>query len=158
MADLTKWTGLGSAIALMDNSAMAARADGYFAPCQSGGADVVIDNSTGLNLYLALDVKLGSAAWPVGGWIEFMLVEALDGTTYDSGSTTVLPGPDNLVATLSTHGNTAALSAQAIQISRAGILIPPARFKLLWRSRAGVTTAATGNSATAYTYSLNQNG
>jgi hypothetical protein len=158
MANESRYTTPTAQTSVADNTALASRANGYYAPAQVSSADVVIDNSTTLHLFMDLELELGAAAWAVGGFFEIYLVEALDGTTYDTGSTTVLPAADNLVAAIGTHGNASALSSQAIQISRNLIVIPPAKFKLLWRNQSGVTTAATGNAMRYRLHSLNLNG
>lgn len=157
MANEARWTAPSVQTILADNTALASRADGFFNIAQVSAADVVIDNSTALHLFIDIELELGAAAWPVGGWFDLWLIEALDGVNYDSGSATVLPGaaPD---AVLLTHGNSAALTSQAIQLSVPRIVIPPARFKLLWRNRSGAATAATGNALRYRSYSMNLNG
>ena len=157
MANLTKWTAPSSQVTLADNTALASRADGYFAVAQESAADVVIDNTSGLHLFMDLELELGAAAWPVGGWFDFWLLPALDGTNYPTGSTTILPANER-AATMGTHGNTSALSSTAIQLAVTGVFIPPALCKVLWRNRSGVTTAASGNALRYRLYSLNQNG
>jgi hypothetical protein len=157
MANETRYTSPTAQILLADNTALASRANGYFSIAQVSAADVVIDNSTTLHLFMNLELELGAAAWAAGGWFDFWIVEALDGTNYDTGSTTILPGagPNGVVGT---HGNASALSSQAIQISIPRIDIPPAKFKVLWRNQSGVSTAATANALRYSLYSLNQNG
>lgn len=158
MANESRYTTPGAQVSLADNTALASRANAYFAVAQVSAADVVIDNSTDKHLFMQLELELGAAAWAVGGFFAFYLLEALDGTNYDTGSATILPAADNLLCTIGTHGNATALSSQAIQISRSLIRIPPAKFKLLWENRSGVTTAASGNALRYSLFSLNLNG
>jgi hypothetical protein len=49
----------GASGSLADNTAMASRALSYYAVAQVSAADVVIDNATNLDQYLAVEVVLG---------------------------------------------------------------------------------------------------
>jgi hypothetical protein len=156
MANLLKWNAYATGVALADNTAMASRADGYFNIAQVTAADVVIDNSTNLNMLMDIQILLGSAVWVASGWLELYTLLSTDGgTTYDSGSSTFLPGPQFMEPPIQISPGAV---TQAVSLTARGIILRPGKTKILWRTKAGVTTASTGNSMTYYVYTPNLNG
>jgi hypothetical protein len=155
MANLLKWNPYGTVVSLADATAMASRADGYYNTAQVAATDVVIDNSTNLNMMMDVLINLGAATWTTTGWLELYLLLAADGTNYDSGSSTYLPSSNNLVASLQISTDT---TSAAKQITARGIILPPGKAKILWRTKAGVTLAASGSTMGYYTYTPNLNG
>jgi hypothetical protein len=156
MTNLLKWTAYATGVALADGTAMASRADGYFNICQVSSTDVVIDNTTNLNMLMDVQIILGSAAFTASGWLELYTLLSTDGgTTYDSGSSTFLPGPQYMEPPLQISPS--ALT-QVTNLTARGIILRPGKTKVLWRTKAGVTLAASGSSMTYYTYTPNLNG
>jgi hypothetical protein len=155
MTSLLKWTAYNTVVNLGDNTCLAARVDGYYNICQVAAADVVIDNGTNLNMMMDVLINLGAATWTTTGWLELYLLLATDGINYDSGSSTYLPSSGNLVASLQISTDT---TSAAKQLTARGIILPPGKAKMLFRTKAGVTLASSGNSMGYYTYTPNLNG
>lgn len=156
MANLLKWNAYATGVALADATAMASRADGYFSIAQVSAADVVIDNTTNLNMLMDIQIILGSAVFVATGWFEIYTLLSTDGgTTYDSGSSTFLPSPAYMEAPIQISPS--ALT-QITNLTCRGIILRPGKTKVLWRTKAGVTLAASGSTMTYYVYSPNLNG
>ena len=144
-----KWiAGSVSGTSLADNTAMASRAAAYYNICQVSAADVVIDNATNLDQYMAVEIVLGSWTPTVTDSIELYVLYTRDGTNYDSGSSSFLPPGNKLwrATLLSTD-----TSAAAKRFVLWGAILPM-KFKVLWRWRGTNSTAASGNSMTVNTY------
>lgn len=141
---------------LMDNTAMASRATAYFNTCQVGGADVEIDNSTGLDTHMSVQITLGSATWVIAGFLELYLMDSLDGTNYPTpAGTTRLMTSSFLWSSSQVSVNT---TAAALVLPSITGIIPPFKFKMQWNWNGGVTTASSGNSAAFRRFRLNSNG
>ena len=144
-----KWiAGAVSATNIADNTAMASRAAAYYAVAQVSAADVVIDNATNLDEYLALTIVLGSWTPTVTDSIEAYLLYAPDGTNYESGSTSFLPPADRLWRSRLLSTDTSAAAKRVVMWGP----ILPFKFKLLWRWRGTNSTASSGNSMVAHTF------
>lgn len=108
-----------------------------------------IDNSTNLYFYMMVELALasitsGSGAPFVGLWL---LIPA-DGSTYETGSTTVDPSkPQHVVFPLKASYT----GAQTVVID--GIPIPPTKFKFLLQNKAGIAFASSGNTLKYTMYS-----
>lgn len=158
MANIAAWQAPESysAANLADNTFLASRADGYYNVCQVGGADVVIDNETDKKLFMAVGSIWGSATWTTTGWFELYLLPAIDtAPAYASGSSSYLPVPGGRWGSmqLSTDTGAAARTPPPI-IAR----IPPIKFKVLWRWKAGVTSASSGNGLAYRRFGVDLNG
>jgi hypothetical protein len=133
---------------LADNTAMASRANGYYAIAQVSAADVVIDNAANRDLFLAITINLGSWTPTVTDYIELYLLYAADGTNYETGSTTYLPPADSLWGFRDLSTNTTA-AAKRVTLWRP---IRPFRTKVLWRWMGTNNTAASANSMSWQTF------
>lgn len=157
MTAIAKWNAGAQAYSsanLADNTAMASRSSTYYNICQVSGSDVVIDNATNKDIYLAIEIGLGSWTPTLADTIELYTAYSLDGTNYESGSSTYLPEPDRLwqVKQLSTD-----TSAAAKLITVFGE-IRPFKLKLIWRWMGTNATAASGNKMSWQTTNINLNG
>lgn len=157
MTAIAKWNAGSQAYSsanLADATAMASRSSGYYNICQVSGSDVVIDNATNKDIYLAIEIALGSWTPTVADTIELYTLYSLDGTNYESGSASYLPEPDRLwkVKQLSTDTNAAAKIVSVFGE------IWPFKFKLLWRWMGTNATAASGNKMSWQTTNINLNG
>jgi len=157
MANIAKWIAGAQAFSsgnLADNTAMASRALGYFNICQVAAADVVIDNATNLDQFLAVTISLGSWTPTITDWLELYTCYAPDGTNYETGSSTYLPEPDRIWQAKELSTNTTAGAKLFTVIGE----IRPFKFKLVWRWQATNSTAASANLMTWQTFNTNLNG
>jgi hypothetical protein len=153
MANITEWFASGNSGTLADNTAMASRASGYYNIAQVSAADVVIANQTNLDMFLAVEIVLGSWTPTVADYLDLYTLYAYDGTNYESGSSSYLPEPDRCWAYKQLSTNTTA-AAKRFVLWRP---IRPMALKLLWRWGATNSTAATGNSMNWKTFNTNLN-
>lgn len=105
------------------------------------------DNSSNLYVFADLEIVLASAAFTgAGSGIEVYLIPTLDGTNYPTwtGNGTSDEQENNIfyVGFVPTTGTTAAQRALLRDIE-----LPNGKYKWGFRSRAGVTLAGSGNSA-----------
>lgn len=135
---------------LADNTAMASRANGYYNIAQVSAADVVIDNATNLDQFLAITINLGSWTPATSDYLELYLLYAADGTNYESGSSSYLPEADRLWISKSLSTDTSA-AAKRFTVWRP---IRPFKTKVLWRWMGTNNTAASNNSMTWQTFNI----
>jgi hypothetical protein len=104
-----------------------------------------IDNSTNKYVMVDIEIVLGSAAFTgTDSMIEIYLVPSVDGTNYGdwTGNVTTDEQENNkyYVGQVTTSGATAAQRMTLREVK-----IPPGLYKYGFRSRAGVSLAASGN-------------
>ena len=156
MASIAQWVAGDQAFSsgnLADNTAMASRSSGYYNIAQVSGSDVVIDNATNLDQFLAITVVLGSWTPTVTDYLELYTLYAPDGTNYESGSSSYLPEMDRIWHSKSLSTDTSA-AAKRFMLWRP---IRPFKTKILWRWMATNATAASGNSMSWQTFNINLN-
>jgi hypothetical protein len=102
-------------------------------------ASTAIDNETDLYLYIDLEVVLASLSPAAGAFVDVWLEASLDGTNYPDHGKALQTA--TLLTTLQL--DTAASAAQ--RITQRLIPIPPLKFKLSLRNKAGVALNASGN-------------
>lgn len=157
MSNVAKWIAGAQAYSsgnLADNTAMASRSAGYYSPCQVSAADVVIDNATNLDTWLAVTINLGSWTPAVTDVLSLYTLYAPDGTNYETGSTSYLPTADHL-------WNTALLSTGTSAAAKRLVVwgpILPFKLKMLWYWGGANATAASSNTMTWQTFNTNLNG
>jgi hypothetical protein len=139
---------------LADNTNLASATTGTVANCQVASSDVVIDNTSNLDTHMAVRISLGAAAWTVTGYWELYLADALDGSTYPTAGSYLLP-PTFMwrqcqISTATTN--------QALVLPTLINIIPPWKFKMQWRNQSGVTLNASGNSISYRRFRLTDNG
>lgn len=99
-----------------------------------------VDNATDLYLYGDFECNFASANFPAGGYVSLYILEAIDGTNYEDGSTSITPTAQALIA------NVPFRTANAAQIHTVrGIVLPPAKFKIELINNTGVALAANTN-------------
>ena len=135
---------------LADNTALASRANGYYNICQVSAADVVIDNATNKDMFLAITAQFGSWTPTVNDYLELYTVYAPDGTNYESGSSSYLPEADRVWMSKTLSTDTAA-AAKRFMLWRP---IRPFKTKILWRWMATNNTAASSNLMTWQTFNI----
>lgn len=104
-----------------------------------------IDNSTNKYIMADLEIVLGSAAFTgTDSLIEIYIVPSVDGTNYGdwTGNVTTDEQENNkyYVGSVTTSGATAAQ-----RMTLRDVKLPPGLYKYGFRSRAGVSLAASGN-------------
>lgn len=157
MAAIAKWVAGAQAYSsanLADNTAMASRSAGYYNICQVSASDVVIDNATNKDMYLAVEVLLGSWTPAVSDVLELYTCYSLDGTNYESGSASYLAEADRLWKTKMLSSDTSAAGKRFVVFGE----ILPFKLKLLWRWMGTNATAASGNTMSWATTNINLNG
>jgi len=110
----------------------------------------VIDNNTSRNTYMDLELMLASLDLSAQSnpCVEIYLIESIDGgtdydTATDATATAVLYPPiDKLLCTIGLRKGAGAEAKVAI---KAGLVIPPSKFKLLFINKTGVALAGTTN-------------
>lgn len=112
-----------------------------------------IDNSTNKYMFADVELVLGSAAFTgTLSSVELYLVPTVDGTNYPNWST----GTNDLGAQAQYAAGifvtTAATAAQRSIVR--DVALPPGKYRWGFRSRAGVTLAASGNSVNWRPHSL----
>lgn len=157
MSNVAKWIAGAQTYSsgnLADNTAMASRSSGYYSPCQVSSTDVVIDNATNLDTWLAVTINLGSWTPTVNDVLRLYTMYAPDGTNYESGSTSYLPETDRIWNYKLLSTDTSAAAKRFV----VGGPILPFKLKLLWYWGATNATAASNNSMTWQTFNTNLNG
>jgi hypothetical protein len=99
-----------------------------------------VDNATGLYLYADFECNFASAAFAAGAYVSLYLLESIDGTNYEDGSSSVTPTAQCLIANIPFRNATAA----QIHTVR-GIVLPPTHFEIELINNCGVTLASSGN-------------
>lgn len=107
-----------------------------------------IDNSTNKYMFADVEIVLGSAAFTgVDSGIEVFVVPSQDGTNYPTwtgnGTTDAAENTTHYVGFVSTTGTTAAQRMVLRDVE-----LPNGKYKFAFRSRANVSLAASGNTAT----------
>jgi hypothetical protein len=117
------------------------------------GAAAVIDNSTTLDMYLDVRVKLGSINPAAGDYVSLSLLTSMDGgTAYEDPTSGIAPPAD--VPTYLLYLTTGASAKMRI---KRGIILPPGKSKLLFGNKT-VTLATGGNAVDYWIYTNNLNG
>jgi hypothetical protein len=109
-----------------------------------------VDNATGLYLYADFECNFASAAFAAGAYVSLYLLESIDATNYEDGSTSVTPTAQALIANIPFRNATAA----QIHAAR-GIVLPPTNFKILLINNTGVALAASGSTLKCIRYNEN---
>lgn len=98
--------------------------------------------------FAAIELVLAYASAPTAGTpFSVYLLKSLDGTTYDSGTDSVLPHPHNLVGTLALQNSTTTNKAVFENIP-----IGPWRYKLLALNTGAQALASSGSTIKVVTY------
>lgn len=107
----------------------------------------VLDNSTGLYLFLnaQLNVTFGSAP-TAGNTVDLYLVPSLDGTNYSDTATT----PNQLYA--GSFPLRAVTTAQKVIMLPAGVMLGPFKYKPFIVNNSGVAFPASGSTLDVYRY------
>lgn len=113
----------------------------------SSTASAAIDNTTNLDLFMDLELNLAApaATRTAGATINVYMIQALDGTNYDTLNATAA----DLVCVFPLDA-----AQTAIRASRRDIPIPPGLFKLFVLNSTGAATAASGNTLKYRTHSI----
>lgn len=134
-----KWSALTSRGTVLDNTAgqLNALANNGFSSLSSAH-----DNSSNLDRWGFLELKLGSFTATAGASVSVYLVPSVDGgSDYNDTPSSTNPGGHMLVATLSiTSGASAKIAVTSVPFA-----LPPGHFKFCVRNQTG---AAFANSAT----------
>ena len=139
---------------LADNTALASKSAGTYGMCQVSASDVVIDNATNKDMYLAVEIALGSWTPAVSDVLELYACYSLDGTNFESGSGSYLPEADRIWKAKMLSSDTSAAAKRFVLFGE----ILPLKFKMLWRWMGTNATAASGNSMSWATLNINLNG
>ena len=116
----------------------------------------VIDNSTARKTHMNLELFLDSydASGQTNPALEVYLLASADGTNYQSGedaknTADEYPSADTLLCTIGFQVETAAQDHRAV---KAGLVIPPLKFKLLVINKCTTSFPASGCSLKYHTY------
>lgn len=139
---------------LADNTALASKASGTYGMCQVSGSDVVIDNATNKDVYLGVEIVLGSWTPTLADVLELYTCYSLDGTNFESGSGSYLPEQDRIWRSKVLSSDTSAAGKLFVVFGE----ILPLKFKMLWRWRGTNATASSGNAMSWATTNINLNG
>ena len=113
----------------------------------AGVVGAEIDNSTALNRWMALYFDITWASGTLDGPVEVFVIYAVDGTNYDSGSTSLKPFHRNKVADLEIEETGSNRHYTLLDIP-----IRPFKFKVVLWNSTGETFATNGLNCDAYTY------
>lgn len=99
-------------------------------------ASSAIANSSGLYLYIALELYLNTLTPTSGGYVAVYLIPSIDGTNYIDTT----PPANTLIATMDLNTANATKRRSALNIP-----IPPFDFKLMVENKAGVAFNSSSN-------------
>lgn len=113
-----------------------------------------ITNSSDKNVFVNLEVVLGSAAFTgADSALEVYLVPTLDGTNYPGWTeNSTSDAQQNVTYYVDSARTTGTTASQRVVLR--GIELPPGKFKFGFRSRANVALASSGNTVSIRPYSF----
>lgn len=106
----------------------------------------VVDNTSNLDQWGALDIVLASLNPTAGAYLQLFMVQSLDGTTYEDPPSSTNPGFHMSVAVVALTTGSAAKRVMTPMFR-----IPPGKFKFVLLNNAGPALGATLNTVTLYT-------
>ena len=115
-------------------------------------ASAAYDNSSNLDQWGFLVLKLGSYTPTTGATWTFFFLQSADATNYEDVPSSTNPGTHLLSVSVTVN-----VAATAKLVETQPFLLPPGKFKLVALNSSGATTTAgggTGNTVTLYTANL----
>lgn len=118
-------------------------------------ASAAIANQTNLDMYVDVEVVLGSLSPTAGAYVAVYIALAADGTNYPAPSAADMRlSSTQLLCVIPT--GVAASTAQ--RVAARNVLLPPGTFKLYMDNQTGATLAASGNTLKVVPYDVYLNG
>lgn len=149
MANIGKWNAPSSTATILSTE-LDSLADG-----SASSASSAIANQTNLDIYVDIEINLGSLTPTAGAYVSLYILEAIDGSNYPSQSTADMRLTSTQLLCVVPIG-VAAATAQRVAVRN--IVIPPGSFKIILDNHAGAALAANGNTVKFNAYNMNLNG
>lgn len=120
----------------------------------ASSASSAIANQTNLDIFVDVEVNLGSLSPSAGAYVAIYVLLAVDGSNYPAQSDADLRLTASQLLCVIPVGTTA---STAQRVAARNILLPPGSFKVKLDNQTGVSLAASGNTVkfNAYDYNLN---
>lgn len=150
MANIAKWNAPSASVTVLNTELNTLSTNTMTA------ASSAIANQTNLDMYVDVEINLGSLSPTAGSYVALYILEAVDGTNYPAQSDADLRlTPTQLLCTVPT--GTTASTAQRISVRN--VVIPPGTFKIKLDNQTGATLAGSAaNTVKFNAYNTNLNG
>lgn len=149
MASIGKWNAPSSAVTVLSTELNSLGNNSMSA------ASSAVANQVNLDMYVDVEVNLGTLSPSVNAYVALYIAEAVDGSNYPTQSAADMRLTSTHALAIIPVGTTASTPQRVVSRN---IVIPPASFKIYFDNQTGAALNASGNTVKFLPYDTNLNG